>query len=215
MSSDPNCSRKNDNASQTETLTGVRSDSGVKKDSDQHQEDGQTPPTGKFQELKNRKANLPPVKTYQQKKPVNKSVNEAVKKPVNTAVTDQNVDSRKRKYTDETEGNQGCSNDWQDLKRYIGQKDHLKGTDKGKYAARTKLEEEIDEALSLGDVERAEKLSNHLSDRQFGSRIADAFDAQKYAEKKKTEEELKLRKKKKKLGWGFEAKERWETKGNM
>lgn len=44
--------------------------------------------------------------------------------------------------------------------------DHLKGTDPGKYAPKTSLELKIDNSISEGDFERAEKLSDYMSTRE-------------------------------------------------
>ncbi|XP_064649596.1 protein FAM204A-like [Lineus longissimus] len=104
---------------------------------------------------------------------------------------------------------------WEDVKPFLGINNHLKEVEKGRHAPKTKLEEKIDEAINLGDLETAEKLSDHLSNREFGTKIAEAFDAKRYAEKKQREDTVAKERAQKKLKWGFDHKERWETKGNM
>lgn len=44
--------------------------------------------------------------------------------------------------------------------------DHLKGTDPGKYAPKSSLEQKIDKSISEGDFEKAEKLSDYMSTRE-------------------------------------------------
>lgn len=48
------------------------------------------------------------------------------------------------------------------------------------------------------------------------TKAAHAMKTRDFAEKRKLQDEQKqVRRKKKKLHWGFEQKQRWESKGNM
>lgn len=132
------------------------------------------------------------------------------------------VDNRKRLLSDDADETRTSNNskkestttDVEVLNQYLGVNDHLKGINRGSAAPRTGLERKIDHAIELGEFNTAEKLSDRLATREFGTKIADAFTAKDYMEKKKLEEESSKRKKKK-LNWGFEQKHRWETKSNM
>ncbi|XP_060063924.1 protein FAM204A-like [Ylistrum balloti] len=104
---------------------------------------------------------------------------------------------------------------WENIKPYLTADDHLRRPDKDCYKLESGLESKITSAIKDGDFSRAEELSDHLSTREFGSKIAKAFDAHRYVERRKEEEEFKRSKKKKSLHWGFQEKQRWETKGNM
>ena len=44
----------------------------------------------------------------------------------------------------------------------------MKGTDPGKYAPKSCLEQKIDKSISEGDFETAEKLSDYMSTREVG-----------------------------------------------
>ncbi|XP_014664074.1 PREDICTED: protein FAM204A-like [Priapulus caudatus] len=85
----------------------------------------------------------------------------------------------------------------QDVAKYVGLNDRLKDVDHGRYGPKTKLEQRIDEAISREDFHLAERLSDHLADRQ------------------KEDESKPSKYRKKKLKWTFSKKERWETKSAM
>lgn len=78
----------------------------------------------------------------------------------------------------------------------------------------TKIGKDLDEAIKQKDYELAQKISNEMSERQISQKIADNFKAQAYLDKKEAERKAK-QKRKKKLPWMFDQKERWEVKGNM
>lgn len=54
-----------------------------------------------------------------------------------------------------------------------------------------------------------------MAQQELGVKIVDAIEMRDYKKRKEVEEECQRAKKKKKLIWGFEQKERWESKGNM
>ena len=57
-------------------------------------------------------------------------------------------------------------------------------------------------------------MSDEISKQELGVEITNAIEMREYKKRKEMEEKLK-KSKKKKLLWGFEQKERWESKGNM
>ena len=54
-----------------------------------------------------------------------------------------------------------------------------------------------------------------MAQQELGVKIVDAIEMRDYKKRKEVEEECQRAQKKKKLIWGFEQKERWESKGNM
>lgn len=105
---------------------------------------------------------------------------------------------------------------FKEVTKYLDVNSHLVGAvSHGPSEAKSGLEEKINTAIDSADFETAENLSEQLAQRDMGVRLASAFAAKKYAEEKKRLDLLKKSRSKKKLSWGFEAKERWEIKGNM
>ncbi|XP_059147288.1 protein FAM204A-like [Physella acuta] len=101
------------------------------------------------------------------------------------------------------------------LNKFLNVNSHLQLTDHSRPPPPTALEKKIDQCIKNGDFEQAESLSDHLANREFGEKIVEAIDASRYMEEQKRLKESMKAKKKKKLHWGFETKQRWETKGNM
>ena len=79
---------------------------------------------------------------------------------------------------------------------------------------KSRIEKDLDEAITNKDFQLAQSISDEMSERELSGRIANNFDALSYLQKKKREKEAQD-KKKKKLKWMFDHKERWEVKGNM
>lgn len=78
------------------------------------------------------------------------------------------------------------------------------------------LEERIEEAIAAKSYAEAEELSDRLSVRQLGERISKAVDAHEFIEaKNEVVRSAGSSRRKKRLKWGFEPKERWEMKANM
>jgi hypothetical protein len=105
--------------------------------------------------------------------------------------------------------------EWLEVKRHLNVNSHLTDETGGSEAPKSHLERAVNLAVAAAEFELAEKLSDRLANRDFGSNIAAAFDAKRFIDKRKREEEARKAGKKKKLAWGFEHKHRWETKGNM
>ncbi|XP_062614057.1 protein FAM204A-like [Saccostrea cucullata] len=133
------------------------------------------------------------------------------------AVKDDPCTSRKRKHPEcENEPKDELKNsEWKSIKGFLNVNDHLKGTDPGKYGPKSSLEQKIDESIKEADFKTAEELSDYMSTREFGKKIADAIDAKKFSQQLEEKKESSKEKNKKKLPWGFEHKQRWETKSAM
>jgi len=130
----------------------------------------------------------------------------------------RHVDDKKKTETDEgtmTAGTSEVETRWEGVRQFIDVNKHLSEKTGGSDAPQSRLELTISKAVALQEYEMAEQLSDRLAAREFGTKVAEAFAAKKFTEKRKQEEMMKDAKKKKKLGWGFEHKKRWETKGNM
>jgi hypothetical protein len=120
------------------------------------------------------------------------------------------------KVCDNKEGvNTVPSEEWQSIKQYLDINSHLTEKTGGSDMPHSQLELTINRAVALQEYDTAEQLSDRLAMRDFGTKIAEAFDAKQFTEKRKHEEMMKEMAKKKRLVWGFEHKRRWETKGNM
>ncbi|PRP79096.1 hypothetical protein PROFUN_13158 [Planoprotostelium fungivorum] len=96
------------------------------------------------------------------------------------------------------------------LKDFVKAKENLRGINQ-----KSPLEKEIDKLVQRGEFELAEILSDKLSeDREEERREEQRSTLASMEAVKKSEGETKG-KRKKKIQWGFEIKERWETKGAM
>lgn len=104
---------------------------------------------------------------------------------------------------------------FEEVQKYLGINDHLKEGVSLSGAPSSGLEKQVHDAIASGNIEKAEKLSDKLAAREYGVKISEAIAARDYSKRKKEEEETAKMKKKKKLNWGFEHKQRWETKSNM
>ena len=85
---------------------------------------------------------------------------------------------------------------------------------RGKKVENLGLETGIDQAVEVGNIEKAKKLNNQLATLELGVKIAKAIARHNFVKDKKDAENSQLSWKKE-LAWGFEAKKRWETKSNM
>lgn len=105
---------------------------------------------------------------------------------------------------------------WKEVCQNIDVNDHLAQHSIAKEKPKSKLEEEIDKAVKQGDFTQAEAISDEIAQQELGVRIVGAIEVRDYKKCKELEEKSQqAKKKKKKLVWGFEQKERWESKGNM
>lgn len=105
---------------------------------------------------------------------------------------------------------------WQEVRPFLTVNDHLCGpVSHGSCGPKTEVESLVESAIADGDFDRAEMLSDHLANRQFAVKIADAFAAKRCTEEQEAKRRRDYVKRQTKLPWGFEAKERWQMKGNM
>lgn len=112
-------------------------------------------------------------------------------------------------------GHKTAESDWLEIKPYLGINSHLTDKTGGSAAPTTGLELSVNRAVALQEYDVAEQLSDRLATRNFGVKIAEAIDAKRFIAKREHDAAVKKAAKKKKLAWGFEPKNRWETKGNM
>ncbi|CAG8457447.1 18821_t:CDS:2 [Dentiscutata erythropus] len=89
------------------------------------------------------------------------------------------------------------------LVKYVNMNSHLKGVDHGRLAPKGRLEKELDKAVANGDLDLASKISDQIAQRNYENTIQEAIECKEYDERKKREEELKAKKKKPKLKWGY------------
>ncbi|XP_035676714.1 protein FAM204A-like [Branchiostoma floridae] len=82
-------------------------------------------------------------------------------------------------------------------------------------APKSGLEEQMEKAIAEGKVGEAEELNEKLAEREMAVRITEAVRAREWKEDKDVDVKKRGHKKKKQLGWMFQAKQRWETKGAM
>ncbi|XP_012705645.2 protein FAM204A [Fundulus heteroclitus] len=105
---------------------------------------------------------------------------------------------------------------WKELKQYFGVNDRFQPPACSKPPPKSGLEKSIEEAIAEGDVAKAEEMSDRLATREMAVQIAQAADCRDFVRSKQEEEAVRAAKKRKKqIAWGFEAKQRWETKSNM
>ncbi|KAH9382160.1 hypothetical protein HPB48_019451 [Haemaphysalis longicornis] len=76
-------------------------------------------------------------------------------------------------------------------------------TDMGQVVkALTELESLVEGAIAEGDFDKAEMLSDHLANRQFAVKIANAFAAKRYASDLQAKRRRDYIKRQAKLSWG-------------
>ncbi|XP_073408821.1 protein FAM204A [Dendrobates tinctorius] len=102
------------------------------------------------------------------------------------------------------------------LQEYFGVDDRLNPPVSNKVMRKSCLEQNLDEALSRGDIEKAEELSDSLATREIAVKITKAAAYHRHMKaKEEPQSSQETATKTKPPAWGFEAKKRWETKSNM
>lgn len=102
------------------------------------------------------------------------------------------------------------------LQKYFGINDHLEPPVCNKVMKKSRLEQNLDEALNKGDIEEAEQLSDRLATREIAVKITKAAAYHKHTKsKEESQSSQDAANKRNPPAWGFEAKKRWETKSNM
>ncbi|CAG8521439.1 13085_t:CDS:2 [Ambispora gerdemannii] len=103
----------------------------------------------------------------------------------------------------------------QGIAHYIGMNSQLKGVDHGRLNPKGTLEKQLDQAIKEGNLGLATKLSDEIAEQDHKKTVKEAIERKEFAEAKQREEKARANRKKPKLKWGFETKQRWETKSNM
>ncbi|XP_077114001.1 protein FAM204A isoform X2 [Ranitomeya variabilis] len=102
------------------------------------------------------------------------------------------------------------------LQGYFGVDDRLNPPVSNKVMRKSRLEQNLDEALNRGDIEKAEELSDSLATREIAVKITKAAAYHRHMKaKEEPQSSQDTATKTKPPAWGFEAKKRWETKSNM
>ncbi|KAJ8014320.1 hypothetical protein DPEC_G00039020 [Dallia pectoralis] len=116
----------------------------------------------------------------------------------------------------EREHQAGQGKHWDGLTKYFGINDRFQPPACNQPAPMSGLEKSIENAIAEGDIGKAEEMSDRLASRELAVKIAHAADCRDFVQSKQEAEESRAAKKRKKqIAWGFEAKQRWETKSNM
>ncbi|XP_031552089.1 protein FAM204A-like [Actinia tenebrosa] len=186
----------------------------------------------KFQELKKRREQCCKKSKEKRKKERRKNVIKPVSSQVSqeelTILTEYGVpstssSSSKTCNEDDTPGNnryrktEKIENEakWRDLKQYLYLPHNSGLESEEKIILKKQTEEQIDKAIAKRQFEKAELLSEKLSTQDFVVKVASAVEGRNFAKRRSEEQSRTQEKKKAKLHWGFEQKQRWESKGNM
>ncbi|KAM4729498.1 protein FAM204A [Anableps anableps] len=152
----------------------------------------------KFQELRKKKDEIKTIKSHEKRKRRHKKGGKC----------EEPAEDRERQ--------DGREKHWKELKQYFGVNDRFQPPACAKPPPKSGLEKSIEEAIAEGDIAKAEEMSDRLATREMAVQIARAADCRDFVQSKQEEEALRAAKKRKKqIAWGFEAKQRWETKSNM
>ncbi|XP_078497323.1 protein FAM204A [Lissotriton helveticus] len=148
-----------------------------------------------------------------------------IKSQANFQVRGRRRKRRRKGVTDKLEESQtgGCESQpskddapMEELKQFFGINDRFEPPVTNKILQKSGLEVSIDRAVDGGDIEKAEELSDQLATREMGVKIAKAVGCREFIKARREDlASQEAQRKKKKLAWGFEAKQRWETKSNM
>ncbi|XP_013875355.1 protein FAM204A [Austrofundulus limnaeus] len=105
---------------------------------------------------------------------------------------------------------------WNHLKLYFNVNDRFLPPACSRPPPQSGLERSMEEAVAEGDVGKAEEMSDRLATRELAVKISQAVGCRDFVRQKEEEEAARAaQKRKKRMSWGFEAKQRWETKSNM
>jgi len=98
---------------------------------------------------------------------------------------------------------------------YYKANDRFKSVSHGQWGDKTPLEAALEQAIKDGNIPLAEKISNRISLEEHLKNLEEAQQGKALKEQLGEQEKLKKKKKDVHLHWGFESKQRWESKGNM
>jgi len=106
--------------------------------------------------------------------------------------------------------------DKEDDERYLKVIEKFEPVSHGeRFLEKNELETQLDEAIEKGEIELAEKINNELIKDEKKEKNDLLDNAKRFEKMKKKKEEKRLKKKGPNLFWRFQAKKRWESKGNM
>lgn len=113
-----------------------------------------------------------------------------------------------------------ASEEWQRLRLHMDKNEHLAGcgvvnSGIGSGNGKSELELRLQKHLDAKQFEQANEVSDRLARGQLAVRIADAAQHRDATERKRREQEEKANRKRQRLSWRFDSKQRWERKGNM
>ncbi|XP_008428261.1 protein FAM204A [Poecilia reticulata] len=152
----------------------------------------------KFQELRKKKDEIKTTKIHERRK----------RRRRKERKSEEPAEDRRRQ--------DGREKHWKELKQYFGVNDRFQPPAGSKPPPKSGLEKSMEEAVAEGDIAKAEEMSDRLASREMAVQIAQAADCRDFVHRKQEEEALRAaRKRKRQIAWGFEAKQRWETKSNM
>ncbi|XP_078079369.1 protein FAM204A [Mustelus asterias] len=173
----------------------------------------------KFQELKERRSSISKTSFTKKARRKRKAAGAEGLTNLGRDEAESSIKMRKSEQEQKTENRSSELNAreayWSELKQYFGANDRFEIPACSAPCSKTHLEKNLDKAIAKGDMEEAEKLSDSLSVRELGVKIAKAVSCRDFAKVKQEAEASQQAQKKKQLAWGFEAKRRWETKSNM
>ncbi|XP_037540637.1 protein FAM204A [Nematolebias whitei] len=196
LSSDPE-DESVDKKELTEGLSGSVSKSGA--DDDSRSLPGiSTESWQKFQELRKKKDEMEAVKVHDKRKRKRRR-------------------GRRSEEPAETRSSQDASEEhWKELKQYFHVNDRFLPPACSRPPAQSGLERSMEKAVAEGDVAKAEEMSDRLAARELAVKVSQAVGCRDFVHQKEEEEAVRAaQKKRKQMSWGFEAKQRWETKSNM
>ncbi|XP_066928558.1 protein FAM204A-like isoform X2 [Clytia hemisphaerica] len=140
---------------------------------------------------------------------VKRTKDKEIDQPTSSTTLDSKDRSRKRQFTKQRQDEARLAN----LNEYMPQAFGI--FESGNMNKKSRIEENLDEALKAKDFDRAQEISDKMTREKFENQVQGALEAQKYAKVLHEKDEKRKRKQRKKLNWAFGHKERWETKGNM
>lgn len=154
----------------------------------------------KFQDLRKKKDEIKYTKTTRKRQRRREKGAELEEEP-----------TEKREHQEERE-----EKPWDGLTKYFGVNDRFQPPACSKPPPKSGLEKSIEKAIAEGDIAKAEEMSDRLATREMAVKIAQAADCRDFVQRGQEREALRAaRKRRKQIAWGFEAKQRWETKSNM
>eukprot|EP00002_Diphylleia_rotans_P029230 TRINITY_DN5941_c0_g1_i3.p1 TRINITY_DN5941_c0_g1~~TRINITY_DN5941_c0_g1_i3.p1 ORF type:complete len:223 (-),score=76.30 TRINITY_DN5941_c0_g1_i3:31-699(-) len=169
----------------------------------------------KLQELQSKRLEICGKTTEQRIKKMQKDAIRAAKKAGIFGEASLHSNSVREQKAQEDNESAKTKDPLKELRPYMMVNRHLE-SGPGSQALRKnpKLEKSLDDAILAKDFSKAQQISMRMAQEENSKVLKDAVDAKEYAEKRMEEREQEV-KKRRKVHWTFESKQRWETKGNM